>query len=112
MNICGDCRRFMGCSWEREFVPVEGWEATPTKISYDVKRCPLFIPPTAKNPTQRNKRKDGLIFGTNIKTGEVRMWRSYLETSQDGFTPVHVSQCCNGKEQQHKGWIFRREHLR
>lgn len=43
-----------GCSWDREFVPVRGWIATPTRIwlnykqtsmrSYCVKSCPLFRP--------------------------------------------------------------------
>ena len=41
-----------GCSWDREFIPVEGWTATPTRIwqswaqdwmgSFVVHACPLF----------------------------------------------------------------------
>ena len=43
-----------GCSWDRCFVPVEGWTATPTRIwlaylqtsmeSFLVHSCPLFRP--------------------------------------------------------------------
>lgn len=112
MNICGDCRRFMGCSWERSFIPVEGWVATKTKISYNITYCPLYIPPESRNPTERQKRKEGLVFGTNMKTGETKTWRNYDETAKDGFTPIHVNLCCNGKERQHKGWTFRREESR
>ena len=44
-NACG------GCSWSREFQPVEGWEAEPTIImgdgveipSFEIKKCPMFI---------------------------------------------------------------------
>ena len=44
-NACG------GCDWSREFKPVDGWEATPTKVyqnvnqyidSYIVNKCPEF----------------------------------------------------------------------
>lgn len=43
-----------GCSWDRAFVPVEGWTATPTRIwlsreqdsmgSFLVHACPLYRP--------------------------------------------------------------------
>ena len=44
-NACG------GCSWSREFQPVEGWDAKPTIIngdgeeipSFEIKKCPMFI---------------------------------------------------------------------
>ena len=55
-SLCWECKRaYGGCSWSRDFVPVEGWEAEATIIngvregkkplvkSYDVKRCPLFV---------------------------------------------------------------------
>lgn len=45
-----------GCSWDKEFQPVEGWEAEPTRLrsdsgmydteSYAVKACPLYQPMT------------------------------------------------------------------
>lgn len=38
-TICWTCKNAVpdrdgevGCAWSRSFVPVEGWEATPTKI--------------------------------------------------------------------------------
>ena len=54
-TICGDCKRSAGqCSWSAKFVPVEGWEAIPTKISvgssyddsYAVLSCPEFVDDT------------------------------------------------------------------
>lgn len=43
-----------GCSWDRDFTPVRGWTAIPTRIwlnykksstgSYCVESCPLFRP--------------------------------------------------------------------
>jgi hypothetical protein len=56
-TICWECKRSTGfCSWSEKFIPVEGWEATPTIIkianntgknkatdeSFIVHKCPLF----------------------------------------------------------------------
>lgn len=61
-SLCWDCRnatRPMVCSWARDFTPVKGWKATPTRIgnycpyeSYLVRECPLF---------QRGSYKGGLV---------------------------------------------------
>lgn len=40
-----------GCSWSKHFIPVKGWDATPTIIrdskgdihSYKIRKCPHFI---------------------------------------------------------------------
>ena len=54
-TICWNCKKACGrCSWSRDFTPIEGWEAIPTKRreswngytriaeSYDVYNCPEF----------------------------------------------------------------------
>ena len=61
-TICWECANAVpnidgtrGCSWSRDFEPVEGWDAEQTEVmrgylqnshlacvSYLVKRCPLF----------------------------------------------------------------------
>lgn len=55
-TLCWDCAKNGGlCSWSKNFTPVEGWEAIPTKIqargayngyaeidSYKVINCPQF----------------------------------------------------------------------
>lgn len=55
-TLCWDCAKNGGlCSWSKNFTPVEGWEAIPTKIqargayngygeidSYKVINCPKF----------------------------------------------------------------------
>lgn len=52
-TLCWDCAKAMlGCSWSREFIPVEGWTAEPTVLhsgnagqtdSYVVHKCPEFV---------------------------------------------------------------------
>lgn len=56
---CWDCKKALGgCSWSRDFTPVKGWKATPTKKagnyhrggqyppmkSYRITYCPEFEP--------------------------------------------------------------------
>lgn len=59
-TICWNCKKACGgCSWSRDFVPVDGWSAIPTKVlvlntksngareriftdSFDVYYCPEF----------------------------------------------------------------------
>lgn len=118
----------MGCSWEREFKPVDGWKARKktyrpfgdtrnTQVeTWEVIDCPLFIPPSgkykkpksfAKKQAKKNvNMKKKPIHGLCIKTGEVRTWGSVYETFPDGFTPTKVSECINGKRRSHKGWRF------
>lgn len=48
-TLCWGCQNYARCSWA-DGVPVEGWDATPTKIyhsdgiidSFFVHKCPLF----------------------------------------------------------------------
>ncbi len=54
-TLCWECKNACGkCSWSKNFVPVKGWEALPTKIkgsfesetvidSFLVINCPEFI---------------------------------------------------------------------
>ena len=43
---CWTCAKaYGGCSWSRAFVPVEGWEAKPSKThedGYRIKMCPEY----------------------------------------------------------------------
>lgn len=59
-TLCWDCENACGrCSWSRKFIPVDGWDAIPTKVlvwnttqdgerirvyvdSFDVYSCPEF----------------------------------------------------------------------
>lgn len=41
-------------------------------------------------------------------TGElIRRWESTNECGRNGYTQSSVSQCCNGKRKQHKGYTWR-----
>ena len=41
-NAVPDPLRGTGCSWAKEFIPVEGWEAKEKGNSYNVWHCPEF----------------------------------------------------------------------
>lgn len=55
-TLCWNCQKAVcGCSWSRNYVPVKGWDATPTIVqnhadgrqiftnSYLVRSCPEFV---------------------------------------------------------------------
>ena len=88
-TLCWKCERACGgCSWSADFVPVDGWEAIPTKIAADrgyyvekeinsfiVTNCPLFKDDTAKykprplpfderKPIEKKLRKPRTIKGS------------------------------------------------
>ena len=43
-TLCWKCENACtnGCSWSKQLIPVENWNAEETDISYIVKDCPLF----------------------------------------------------------------------
>lgn len=70
-TLCWDCDKAGGrCSWSKDFTPVPGWKATPTKISmphychgkyyknhidsFHITECPEFEPMQRK--LRRGKR--------------------------------------------------------
>ena len=48
-QLCWNCKKATGgCSWVDDFVPVIGWDATPTVVdeieeSFEIKSCPEFV---------------------------------------------------------------------
>ena len=73
---CWDCKKALGgCSWSRDFTPVEGWIATPTykagnyskkrgrlppMKSYQIEYCPEFEPEERrKNASEQDERETG-----------------------------------------------------
>lgn len=76
-SICQNCANAVsGCSWARDFVPVEGWDAEPTVVhlatedgriyedpSFLVKHCPLFqVDDVRHTKTIRTDRINVLCF--------------------------------------------------
>ena len=59
-TVCWTCQNALrGCSWSRDFIPVEGWTATPHMLyandenhggvqSYEVHDCPEYVPDPPK----------------------------------------------------------------
>ena len=69
-QLCWDCEKACGrCSWSKNFTPVEGWKAKPTKMlisttngkgglrkyysdTYEIHECPEFEPLKIKNEAE------------------------------------------------------------
>ena len=121
-----DCRTY-NCSWLQRHKPVDGWKAVRADLriknatehkcieSYDVKECPLFIPPAGykKKPQKKSVKKCGMtksvpIIAYNPKTKERKHYLSMGEATKDiyGFSRQGISHCINGKTHTHKGWFF------
>ena len=65
VTLCQSCQKadcsLGGCSWSNHLIPVEGWKAEPTSISYLVIECPEYIedPPRGRiNPAILNDIQD------------------------------------------------------
>lgn len=78
-QLCWNCKNACGnCSWsDGTFTPVEGWDATPTKIlhssgnikiytdSFDIKKCPEFIHDI---PIRLSKKEIAEKLGISMRT--------------------------------------------
>ena len=76
LSICNYCQRAAGkdmCSWAKDFIPVEGWTAQPSRIaiwdgrmidSYNVTRCPLFERDKPKTIKPKPKK---IVAAKNLK---------------------------------------------
>lgn len=117
MSLCQICARKVGtCSWERDFTPVPGWDAIPTKIlmqsgvreqSYRVMRCPLFVEPKNKGKDIIHKKKTKIV-ASNIETGETKEYETIKAAASDGFSGSEVCRCVLGQDKSHKGYTFER----
>ena len=117
MSLCQICARKVGtCSWERDFTPVPGWDAIPTKIlmqsgvreqSYRVLRCPLFVEPKNKGKDIIHKKKTKIV-ASNIETGETKEYETIRAAARDKFSNSAVCKCVLGQEKAHKGYTFER----
>lgn len=123
MSICGECQQKIGaCSWSREFKPVPGWTATPTKVlmqscisgrtkksyadSYDVTDCPLYIPPKKGRERVRKYNKNSII-AENIVTHEITKYTSVRKACDSGgFEADSVRAVLEGRQRTHYGYYF------
>lgn len=46
------------------------------------------------------------IMGTNLKTGEIKKYKSINETKKDGFKPNNISHCLIGYRKSHHGYTW------
>ena len=47
------------------------------------------------------------VIGTSINTNEIIQFDYVNQARKYGYCPSSISQCCNGKRQSHKGYIWR-----
>lgn len=50
---------------------------------------------------EERKRK---VYQYALNNELVKVWNSAKDTIEDGFTPTHVTACCQGKHKVHKGY--------
>ena len=124
MSICGECQRKIGtCSWNKEFKPVPGWKATPTKIlvqtawgkrtnqsymdSFNVIECPLYIPPEKGRGRPTEYRKSAAIVAEDAITHKKTRYSSVRKACEaGGFVDQRVRECLEGHKQSHHGYLF------
>lgn len=46
------------------------------------------------------------VYQYTLQGELVKIWKSSMECGRNGFTQSSISQCCNGKLKQHKGYIW------
>lgn len=61
-TLCEKCDRSFGplerqCIWTRKNLPVQGWEAKPTIQSYEVLRCPKYLPDRGERKKMERRQK-------------------------------------------------------
>ena len=100
-NISDETRRKMSLSHKGKLIS----EEQKKKISYAMKgeKNPMF----GKHHTEETKRKLSKVVLQFTLDGEfICEWQSIAECSRNGFNAASVSECCNGKQKSHKGFIF------
>lgn len=125
MSLCQICARKIGtCSWERDFTPVPGWTAEPTRLrmstqdkdgnhipreidSFRVLECPLYVPPDMTYRPITVNTSGVPIMATNRKTGEVAFYPSISAACAfGGFHPSAIHKCLIGEQKDHNGHTF------
>lgn len=62
--------------------------------------------PNKKRSIIEEKNRIKKVVGVSIKTGETIFYSSIFSTKKDGFQTSKISNCCSGKRNQHKGFIW------
>lgn len=118
MSLCQICARKVGtCSWERDFTPVPGWDAIPTKVlmqsgvreqSYNVVDCPLYVSPEHGRISDKEKNVPHPIIAINMETGKITRYDSIYQAAKlGGFDPYCIRRVLKGKAQYHKKHYFK-----
>lgn len=78
-TLCWNCANACsnGCSWSRELVPVDGWDAVETRKGYLVKACPQFEKETVRVRSASDLDTDGCI--ELLKAAGATMYRDYMD---------------------------------
>lgn len=101
-TICGNCKRSSGrCSWSAKFVPVEGWEAIPSRVAgnsgyqdtYIVLSCPKYEENTRYKPTYkftfRKGSEEKACVGRAETEAFIGVHESYVKRAARGGHTIH-----------------------
>lgn len=83
------------------------WCSRKYNNEYGTRKNRIYSHPNYKRTIRdlgKERRKP--VKGTNIKTGEVRIYESMLEAEKDGFYNQNISRVCRGKAKTHKGYTW------
>lgn len=58
-----------------------------------------------------NTSNSKLIKRIDLKTNEIKIYKSSMDAKREGFNSGHVIQCCRGKLKQHKGYKWEYENV-
>jgi hypothetical protein len=75
--------------------------------NYGTRKERIYSHPNYKNnivALGKSRRKK--VKGVSLKTGEVKIYQSTLETEKDGFNNACISRVCLGKRKTHKGFVW------
>lgn len=76
---CWTCRKACGgCSWSKEFKPVEGWDATENILAdgtlrgYEIRFCPEYEKDLPEDRLSRKIDEDGMMLLLEAMAGQMR----------------------------------------
>lgn len=112
-TLCWSCRvpGTGGCSWDKNFQPVEGWEAEPTKLrlwekggngtdSFCVTACPLY------QPVQSGRPADGRASPMSDEVLERYLFLGFTDREISRRTGLAL---CTVRKRRQKFWRNRKE---
>lgn len=83
------------------------WCSRRYNNEYGTRKKRIYSHPNFKKTMKDlGKKRSKPVKATNIKTGEIRIYKSMLDAEKDGFYNQNISRVCRGKAKTHKGYTW------